>query len=212
MVNNKPDGTAVKIDKASFHFKKLKAVDELSLDVPSGISFGLLGPNGAGKTTLIRLLAGLLKPKSGSIEVLGQQPSRKTAYLIGYMPQLHSLYSELSVIQNINFFAKIYGLKNKKEIWRMDSLLGRMKQQAKNLIARDDSQSKKEEKQLVDRLVRLNLVAENAKMDDILGLDIRNIMDRRLQTQVFSKGLARSVKQARQFIIHGHIFVKDKNR
>ncbi len=103
-----------------------------------------------------------------------------------------------------------YGLKNKKEIWRMGSLLRRSKQQAKSLIARTDAQSKKEEKQLVDRLVRLNLVKENAKMDDILGLDIKNVMDRRLQTQVFSKGFARSTKQARQFITHGHIIVGDK--
>ena len=80
MADNKTDGIAVKIDRASFSFKKLKAIDELSLDVPAGISFGLLGPNGAGKTTLIRLLAGLLKPKSGNIEVLGHTPSRKTAH------------------------------------------------------------------------------------------------------------------------------------
>jgi ABC-2 type transport system ATP-binding protein len=113
MENNKPDGAAVKIDKASFSFKKLKAIDELSLQVPGGVSFGLLGPNGAGKTTLIRLLAGLLKPNSGSIEVLGQSPSPKTAHLIGYMPQLPSLYLELSVIQNVNFFARIYGLKDR---------------------------------------------------------------------------------------------------
>lgn len=80
-----------------------------------GISFGLLGPNGAGKTTLIRQLVGLLKPKSGSIQLLGQRPSRKTAHLIGYMPQLHSLYTELSVIQNVEFFARIYRLTNKAE-------------------------------------------------------------------------------------------------
>ncbi len=103
-----------------------------------------------------------------------------------------------------------YGLKNKKEIWRMGSLLRRFKQQAKNLIARTDAQSKKEEKQLIDRLVKLNLVKENAKMDDILGLDIKNVMDRRLQTQVFSKGLARSTKQARQFITHGHVMIGEK--
>lgn len=103
-----------------------------------------------------------------------------------------------------------YGLKNKKEIWRMDSLLRRFKQQAKNIIARTDAQSKKEEKQLVDRLVRLNLVKENAKMDDILSLDIKNVMDRRLQTQVFSKGFAKSTKQARQFITHGHIMIGER--
>jgi ABC-2 type transport system ATP-binding protein len=115
MMESPSNSIAVKVDRASFNFKKLKAVDELSLDIPYGISFGLLGPNGSGKTTLIRLLAGLLKPKTGGIEVLGQTPSRKTSHLIGYMPQLHSLYSELSIIQNVNFFANIYGLRNKKQ-------------------------------------------------------------------------------------------------
>lgn len=105
---------------------------------------------------------------------------------------------------------KEYGLKNKKEIWRMESLLSRFKQQAKNLIARNDTQSKKEERQLVEKLTRLNLVKEDAKMDDILSLNIKNIIDRRLQTQVLSKGLAKSINQARQFIVHGHISVEDK--
>jgi len=110
-------------------------------------------------------------------------------------------------IEQEKILIKGYGLKNKKEIWRMDSLLGRFKQQAKNLIARTNAQSKKEEKQLIVKLTKLNLIKEDAKMDDILGLDIKNVMDRRLQTQVFSKGLARSAKQARQFITHGHIYV-----
>lgn len=83
--------------------------------MPRGISFGLLGPNGAGKTTLIRLLVGLLRPGAGTIRVLGQSPSPKIAHLIGYMPQLHSLYSELSVIQNVEFFARIYRLSDKGE-------------------------------------------------------------------------------------------------
>lgn len=83
--------------------------------MPSGISFGLLGPNGAGKTTLIRLLVGLLKPKSGNVRILGETPSRKTAHLIGYMPQLHSLYTELSVIQNVDFFARVYQLTDKHQ-------------------------------------------------------------------------------------------------
>ncbi len=106
---------AVEVNKASFSYSNIKALDELSLQVPTGISFGLLGPNGAGKTTLIRLLVGLLKPKTGSVQVLGQTPSRKTAHLIGYMPQLHSLYAELSVMQNVDFFAKIYRLTSKAE-------------------------------------------------------------------------------------------------
>ena len=105
MPENEFTGLAVEVDKVSFSYNRLRALDELSLQVPRGISFGLLGPNGAGKTTLIRLLVGLLKPKSGSIRILRQTPSRKIARLIGYMPQLHSLYAELSVIQNVDFFA-----------------------------------------------------------------------------------------------------------
>jgi len=115
MPENEFTGLAIEVDKVSFSYGSLKAVDELSLQVPRGISFGLLGPNGAGKTTLIRLLVGLLKPKSGSIHILGEPPSRKTAHLIGYMPQLHSLYDELSVMQNVDFFARIYQLTNKTE-------------------------------------------------------------------------------------------------
>ena len=107
-------GPAVAVDKVSFSYNGIKAVDELSLEVPRGISFGLLGPNGAGKTTLIRLLVGLLKPRTGSVQLLGQDVSRKIAHLIGYMPQLHSLYSELSIWQNVDFFARIYGLYNKQ--------------------------------------------------------------------------------------------------
>ncbi|OGO06091.1 MAG: ABC transporter ATP-binding protein [Chloroflexi bacterium RBG_13_56_8b] len=106
---------AVEVDKASFSYKNIKAIDELTLEIPAGISFGLLGPNGAGKTTLIRMLVGLLKPKSGSIRILGQTPSRQTAHLIGYMPQLPSLYTELSVIQNVNFFARIYQMNDKRQ-------------------------------------------------------------------------------------------------
>ncbi len=124
MVKDEPSAIAVEVDKASFSYKNIKAVDELSLEFPSGISFGLLGPNGAGKTTLIRLLVGLLRPKSGSIKVLGQTPSRRTAHLIGYMPQLHSLYLELSVIQNVNFFARIYGLIDKnKRVQRLEEVI-----------------------------------------------------------------------------------------
>ncbi len=115
MTDSKPSVIAAEANQVSFSYRDIKAVDNLSLAVSGGSSFGLLGPNGAGKTTLIRLLVGLLRPKSGSIHILGQTPSRKTASLIGYMPQLHSLYSELSVKQNVNFFARIYGLSDKRQ-------------------------------------------------------------------------------------------------
>jgi ABC-2 type transport system ATP-binding protein len=106
---------AVTIDNLVFNYGSLKVIDDISMQIPPGTSYGLLGPNGAGKTTLIRLLVGLLKPKAGSLKVLKQTPSRHTARLIGYMPQQPALYSELSVAQNIDFFGRIYGLRDKKQ-------------------------------------------------------------------------------------------------
>ncbi len=115
MAERESAGLAIEIDKVAFHYGALKVLDGLELKVPTGISFGLLGPNGAGKTTLIRLLVGLLKPESGRALVFGRRPSRKIAHLIGYMPQLHSLYAEISVRQNVDFFAKIYRLTDSVE-------------------------------------------------------------------------------------------------
>jgi ABC-2 type transport system ATP-binding protein len=115
MVASDSNHIAVDISEVTFRYGKITALDGLSLAVPGGISFGLLGPNGAGKTTLIRLLVGLLKPKSGSVRVLGAVPSRHTANRVGYMPQLHSLYAELSVWQNVAFFARINGLSDRAE-------------------------------------------------------------------------------------------------
>lgn len=101
-------GPAVLANKVSFNYGGMKVLDSLSLTVARGLSFGLLGPNGAGKTTLIRLLVGLLRPRAGKVQILGQEPSPRVAHLIGYMPQLHSLYAELSLKENVDFFAQIY--------------------------------------------------------------------------------------------------------
>jgi ABC-2 type transport system ATP-binding protein len=106
---------AITATNLAFDYGKLRVIDDMSLDIPAGASFGLLGPNGAGKTTLIRLLVGLLKPKSGSIRILGEDLTRRTAQLIGYMPQLPALYSELTVQQNVNFFARVYRMKDKSQ-------------------------------------------------------------------------------------------------
>ena len=123
MAEEQPTGLALEIDKVTFHYGAIKVLDELSLKVPAGTSFGLLGPNGAGKTTLIRLLVGLLRPESGRVWVLGRKPSREIAHLIGYMPQLHSLYSELSARQNVDFFARIYRLSGAERVRRVEEVL-----------------------------------------------------------------------------------------
>ncbi len=106
---------AIAVNNLAYKYGKLKVIDDMSLKIGSGTSYGLLGPNGAGKTTLIRLMVGLLKPLAGNVLCLGKEPTRVTAKNIGYMPQLPALYSELSVEQNVDFFAHIYGLKNRKE-------------------------------------------------------------------------------------------------
>ena len=114
---------AVDADNVYFNYGRFKALTGLSLQIPRGVSFGLLGPNGAGKTTLIRLLAGLLKPQKGTVTIMDKVPSRSTAHLTGYMPQLHSLYNELSIKQNVSFFASIYGLKGDEKRYRVDSVI-----------------------------------------------------------------------------------------
>jgi ABC-2 type transport system ATP-binding protein len=106
---------AIAVSHLSFHYGNLEVIDDMSMEIEAGTSYGLLGPNGAGKTTLIRLMAGLLKPATGNIRCLGKAPSPANARQRGYMPQLPALYSELSVEQNIDFFARIYGLKNGRE-------------------------------------------------------------------------------------------------
>ena len=105
---------AITVNNLVFNYGKLKVIDDMTMQIQPGTSYGLLGPNGAGKTTLIRLMVGLLKPASGSIKCLGKPPSSANARLMGYMPQLPALYSELSVEQNIDFFAHVYGMKDGK--------------------------------------------------------------------------------------------------
>ena len=104
---------------------------------------------------------------------------------------------------------KQYGLKNKKEIWKMDSKLRNFKDQVKSLSTRTDAQGNKERMQLMAKLVKLGLLKESEPIDKVLSLEVKDILERRLQTLLHKKLLARSVGQARQFIVHGHIRVND---
>ena len=106
-------GPAVSVKGLVFRYGRLNALDGLDLTIPKGVSFGLLGPNGAGKTTLIRVLVGLLKPQDGVAVVLGERPSPRVSRHIGYMPQLAALYNELSVTENLDFFAQVYGMRDR---------------------------------------------------------------------------------------------------
>ncbi|MGC8585316.1 MAG: 30S ribosomal protein S4 [Thermoplasmata archaeon] len=117
-------------------------------------------------------------------------------------------------ISSENKILKEYGLKNKREIWKVQSILRKYRTIAKRLqasIRYGDPQASKELKNILNKLIKLGILSENASsVDDILALSIQNILERRLQTIVYRKGLANTPKQARQFIVHGHITVGER--
>lgn len=107
------DGAAIEVRDLVRRFGAFTAVDHVSFSVARGEIFGLLGPNGAGKSTTFRMLCGLLRPSGGSARVAGQDLMRAPAQArarIGYMAQRFSLYGELTVAENLAFFARVYGL------------------------------------------------------------------------------------------------------
>jgi len=134
--------SAITVKNLSKSFGDFKAVDDISFEVPKGKIFGFLGPNGSGKSTTIRMLCGVLTPTSGTAEVLGfdiKKESEKIKQSIGYMSQKFSLYEDLTVSENLDFYAGVYGLskkekeKRKKAIIAMAGLNGREKNITKNL-------------------------------------------------------------------------------
>ncbi len=119
-------GPAVHIDKLVKRFGDFVAVDNVSIDVAQGEIFGFLGPNGAGKSTTIRILCGLLEPTSGKATVGGfdvATQSEEIKHNIGYMSQKFSLYDDLTVEENIEFFGGVYGVPDSKLPARRDYVL-----------------------------------------------------------------------------------------
>jgi ABC-2 type transport system ATP-binding protein len=110
------DGTsepAIVADDVSVRFGNVRALSNVRLAVPDGSILGVVGPSGAGKTTLIRLFTGALRPSEGEVRVLGEDPRRfrrRTRQRIGYVPQLFTLYPDLTAGENVDFVASLYGL------------------------------------------------------------------------------------------------------
>jgi ABC-2 type transport system ATP-binding protein len=104
---------AVTVDHLTKQFGDFKAVDDVSFEVPAGEIVGYLGPNGSGKTTTIRMLLGLLHPTAGTARVMGydiRHEGKRIRPIVGYMSQKFALYDELSVLENLGFYAGVYGL------------------------------------------------------------------------------------------------------
>ena len=98
----------------TFSYGSLRVLSGLSLSVRAGEVFGVLGANGAGKTTLMRMMVGLLRGDGGTLTVHGESPSPRQAATVGYMPQLNALYQELSIRENVDFFARMYGMSDRR--------------------------------------------------------------------------------------------------
>ncbi|QIW24866.1 30S ribosomal protein S4 [Sulfolobus sp. S-194] len=104
-----------------------------------------------------------------------------------------------------------YGLRNKRELWLAQTVIRKFRHHARSLLALPPAERSTGEKQLIQKLYRMGIIEkDNATLDDILGLNEENYLERRLQTIVYKKGLARTIYQARQLIVHGHIAIGGK--
>lgn len=101
---------------------------------------------------------------------------------------------------------KKYGLKNKSEVWRAKSTVGRFRQQARPLLGSSGEEVEKEKRELLDKLNKLGIL-ETKSLDDVLALTVEDLLERRLQTLVHKKGIANTIRQARQLVVHGHVLV-----
>jgi ABC-2 type transport system ATP-binding protein len=119
--------TVIQTENLTKRFGDFTAVDRVSLSVERGEVVGYLGPNGSGKTTTIRMLIGLLLPSEGKASVLGFdaiQQSEQIRKRIGYMSQKFALYTELTVEENLSFYAGVYGVRDKNRLDEVLDLLG----------------------------------------------------------------------------------------
>lgn len=119
----------IECDGLTRRFGNFVAVDNVTFRVPRASVFGLLGPNGSGKSTLIRMLCGVLRPSAGTARIAGFDVARQTESIqgiIGYMSQQFSLYDELTVHENLTFFARLHGLSRQRGAQRREELMERL--------------------------------------------------------------------------------------
>ncbi|MDI9435535.1 MAG: 30S ribosomal protein S4 [Euryarchaeota archaeon] len=113
-------------------------------------------------------------------------------------------------IKQENKLIKKYGLKNKKEIWKAETMIKKYRRDARELLGLSIEQTAQERQQLLNHLIRYGMLSETAKLEDVLNLTAEDVLRRRLQTFVHKKGLAYTAKEARVFVVHGHIAMNNR--
>lgn len=135
---------------------------------------------------------------------MGDPKKQRKKYETPRFPwQADALHKELIMLGR-------YGLRNKHELWRYKTMLSNFREIARSLLGKSGGERRIRENQLLNRLNRLGILPETAVLDDVLDLSIEDVLERRLQTQVFRRGLSKSIYQARQLITHRHIAIGGK--
>ncbi|MBS7645629.1 MAG: 30S ribosomal protein S4 [Candidatus Bathyarchaeia archaeon] len=117
--------------------------------------------------------------------------------------QLDQLEAELRLVGE-------YGLRNKRELWRLKTMLSKIRGIARALLGMAEEERRERQAEYLGMLVKLGLLREGATIDDVLDLDVKDLLERRLQTIVYRRGLAKTIHQARQMVAHGHILVGER--
>jgi ABC-2 type transport system ATP-binding protein len=161
-----PARPVIEIDDVVRTFGDMTALDGVRLSVERGAILGLIGPSGAGKTTIVRLLTGAIGPTSGTVEVLGEDPRRfrrQTRQRIGYMPQLFTLYPDLTASENVDFVASMFGI-----LWRTRH---RRTREVLELVGLWDARSRRASQLSGGMQRRLELACALVHQPDVLFLD-----------------------------------------
>jgi len=131
--------------------------------------------------------------------------------MMGDPKKKHKLYNtpkapyDVATLEEELRLIGVYGLRNKRELWRKRTELSTLRRRARGMLSMDPVERADDQRALIRKLYNLGLVSENAGLEDVLTLNIQEILERRLQTVVFRRKLAKTPYQARQFITHGHI-------
>ncbi|MFX1414073.1 MAG: 30S ribosomal protein S4, partial [Promethearchaeota archaeon] len=118
-------------------------------------------------------------------------------------------YNKERILEELEFLGK-FGLRNKREFWKMRTMLGNWRKIARETRTLSKEQAAEAQKELIKKLNRLGVLGPEAEFDDILLLTVEDLLKRRLQTLVFEKGMAQTIYEARQKIVHKHIAISDK--